>query len=93
MSFIYLFIYLILGIASAATWVREPSILNGLSLAGQITTVDNVNLGQCIVECFMDQTCITVGFSESGNVCQLYHFDLEGHQHMTVLMDTYFYKC
>ena len=88
----YLFIYLS-GIESVATWIREASIANGLSLAGRITTVDNVNLSQCIVECFMDESCVTVGVSESGEGCQLYGLDLEDHQHMTTQMGTYFYKC
>ena len=83
----------VLGIESSATWARETSIVNGLSLTGRITTVDNVNLGQCIVECYMDESCITVGVSESVHSCQLYDLDLEGHKYMTVQMDTCFYKC
>ena len=83
----------VLGIESSATWARETSIVNGLSLAGRITTVDNVNLVQCIVECYMDKSCITVGVSESLHGCQLYDLDLEGHKHMTAQMDTFFYKC
>ena len=77
---------------STVTWVGETTISNGLSLAGRITTIDNVNLGQCIVECYMDESCITVGVSESVGGCQLYDLDLEDHQYMTAQADTAFYK-
>ena len=83
----------VLGIESTATWVREMSIANGLSLAGRITAVNNVNLGQCIVECYMDESCITAAVSESVHGCQLYGLDLEEHKHLTPQMDTVFYKC